>query len=105
MSRTGIAYITTDEQETTIQFSRVSDTAIICTSDSTVKTKLNKLCNSSHKHWKQVSDNEIFTVYECTPKSLISFRSKIATREFTDDQKTAMADRIRSTKRIKKYNK
>lgn len=90
--------ISVDEQETTIQFSRTENIAHICTSDSTMKTKYDKLCKNSPKHWRLVSDDGIFSKYECTPKSLISARAKVTEREFTDEQRQAMADRLREAR-------
>lgn len=84
------------EQETVIQFNRVGDTARISTSDSTMKTKFSKLCEANPKHWKLVSDDDVYCSYECTPKSLISYRSKVAERELTDEQKQTMAERMRN---------
>lgn len=84
------------EQETVIQFNRVGDTARISTSDSTMKTKFSKLCEANPKHWKLVSYDDVYCSYECTPKSLISYRSKVTDRELTDEQKQTMAERMRN---------
>lgn len=98
MPKNGTAYIMMEEQETTIQFNRVNDFARICTSDTTMKTKYDKLCKNNPKHWKQISNDGIFSTYECTPKSLISARSKVTERELTDEQRQAMADRLREAR-------
>lgn len=98
MAKNGTAYIMLEEQETTIQFRRIEDVAHICTSDSTMKTKYDKLCSNNPKHWKKISDDGIFSSYECTPKSLISARSKVTEREYTDEQRQAMADRLRESR-------
>ena len=37
-------------------------------------------------------------MYECMPKSLISARSKVTEREYTDEQRQAMADRLRDAR-------
>ncbi len=92
--------ISLDEQETIIQLSRTENIAHICTSDSTMKTKYDKLCKISPKHWKLISDDGIFSKYECTPKSLISARSKVTEREYTKEQRQAMADRLRATRNM-----
>ena len=97
MSKNGTAYALLQEQETTIQFSRLDDVAHICTSDTTMKTKYDKLCKNSPKHWKKISEDEVF-LYECMPKSLISARSKVTEREYTDEQKQSMADRLRDAR-------
>lgn len=98
MGKNGTAYVTLEEQETTIQFSRIENTAHICTSDSTMKTKYDKLCKNNPKYWKLISDDGVFSKYECTPKSLISARSKVTERELTDEQRQAMADRLREAR-------
>lgn len=84
------------EQETVIQFNRVDDIARISTSDSTMKTKFTKLCEMYPKHWKIISNDDVYCSYECTPKSLISYRSKVSERELTDEQKQVMAERMRN---------
>lgn len=98
MPKNGTTYSLLEEQETTIQFRRVDDFARICTSDTTMKTKYDKLCNNNPKHWKKISEDEVFSTYECTPKSLISARSKVTEREYTDEQRQAMADRLRDAR-------
>ena len=50
MSKNGTAYALLQEQETTIQFSRLDDVTHICTSDTTMKTKYDKLGKNSPKH-------------------------------------------------------
>lgn len=85
MGKNGTAYILMEEQETIIQFSRIDDYATICTSDTTEKTKLRKLIENNPKHWKLISDDNIFLVCTCTPKSLISYRSKKVERTLTPE--------------------
>lgn len=98
MGKNGTAYVLLDEQETTVQFNRINDYANICTSDSTVKTKLDKLCKNNPTHWTLLSDDGVFSSYRCTPKSLISFRSKVAQREYTEEQRQQLADRLREAR-------
>ena len=98
MSRIGTAYCLTEEQETTIQYSRVDDYASICTSDSTQKTKFDKLVENNPEHWTLVSKDEVFNTYRCTPKSLISARSKVVKREMTPEQKLAAAERLKNSR-------
>lgn len=98
MGKNGTAYVNLQEQETTIQFNRQEDVAHICTSDTTMKTKLDKICKNNPTYWKLISDDGVFSTYECTPKSLISFRSKVKQREFTDEQRQIMADRLRAAR-------
>jgi hypothetical protein len=98
MGKNGTAYVNLDEQETTIQFNRIEDVAHICTSDSTMKTKFNKMCKESPNHWKLIEEDEVFSFYECRPKSLISYRSKVTERNLTDEQREAMAQRLREAR-------
>lgn len=93
--------VTLQEQETTINFYRDCDICTVYTSDSTVMTKLDKLVeNSKAPHWKLKKEHRsqsgelVGKTYE-THKRLISFRADISTREFTDEQKEASADRMR----------
>jgi len=99
MYKNGTAYVTLDEQETVIQFSRCDNYANISTSDSTMKTKYDRLCRENPQHWVCISDKGVFATYRCTPKSLISARSKTTTREFTPEQKRAMAERLAASRR------
>lgn len=89
------------EQETTVSFSRDSDVCTVYTSDSTVMTRLDKLAESDNApHWKLKEEHKvrggelIGKTYE-THKRLISFRVDITTREMTDEQREAVADRMR----------
>lgn len=90
------------EQETTISFTRDSDTCLVYTSDSTIMTKLDKLAKSDKApRWKLVGeqklkggDNVVSKTYEAH-KRLISFRADITTRELNDEQIEARAERMR----------
>lgn len=104
MGKMGTAYIELDEQETIINFSRTENVAHICTSDTTMKTRYNKLCKVNPKHWRLISDSDTFSIYECTPKSLISFRSKVTERDLSDDQRQAMANRLREARKKNSQN-
>lgn len=92
------------EQETTINFMRDSDACTVYTSDSTVMTKLDKLAESDEApHWKCVKVHKaldgtvVGKTYE-THKKLISFRVDIVTREMTDEQRQAAAERLRKAR-------
>ena len=96
-----------NEQETVITFSRDSNEATIYTSDTTVMTKLDKLCSSSDE-WKLVridkakmSGNIVSKNYK-VKKSLVSFRTRKTKREMTDEQREAAAERLRKARGKKK---
>ena len=97
--KNGTAYILLEEQETIIRYSRIEDFAEICTSDTTEKTKLFRLIKTSPQHWSLVSDDGIFMVCRCTPKSLISKRSKKTERNLTEAQRDALSQRMREQAR------
>lgn len=89
------------EQETTISFTRDNDICTVYTSDSTVMTKLDKLVESGNSpHWKLKEEHRfsngglVGKTYE-THKRLISFRSNIATREISEEQKEAASERFK----------
>lgn len=89
------------EQETSISFMRDSDICTVYTSDNTVITKLDKLAESDKApYWKLKEEHRLKSVelvgktYE-THKRLISFRADITARELTEEQKKAVADRMR----------
>lgn len=94
MGKNGTAYIMLDEQETIINFSRINDVATICTSDTTEKTRLNRLVQSNPTHWKLIDDDGVFSKYQCNPKSLISYRSKPVKRNLSDEDRQILADRL-----------
>lgn len=87
------------EQETTVSFSRDSDTASVWTSDSTVMTKLDKLVESNPECWQLTRTDkvgkDIVGKEYTTKKKLISFRSKVTERTLTEEQRQASAERLR----------
>ena len=100
--------IPVSEQETVIQFNRDGKTCNIWTSDSTMITKLNKLCKSSPELYKltkscKTQDGEFAgNQYLLTNKKLVSLRSSKVTRVMTDEQKAAAAERMRKIKNVQK---
>ena len=98
------------EQETTVNFMRDSDICTVYTSDSTVMTKLDKLAESEKAPlWKLKEEHRLQNgelvgkTYE-THKRLISFRADIVTREMTEEQKEAAAERMRKWQEENKKN-
>ena len=82
------------EQETVINIMRDENIAHICTSDSTMITKLEHRCEANPDEWKKVDENPDYNFYEC-PKNFISFRSKkIVGRERTEEEKRRSAEAL-----------
>lgn len=87
-------YITLEEQETIIIISRTSPTVRISTTDQTMVTKLNNLCEKAPDQYRLIrTDGEYENFYEVADKSLISFRQK--KREVTEEQRQAAGERFR----------
>lgn len=93
--------LTLQEQETTVNFYRDSDICTVYTSDSTVMTKLDKLVENPKAPYWRLKETSILQngelvgkTYE-THKRLISFRADISSRELTDEQKEAAAERMK----------
>ena len=102
--------LSVQEQETTVSFFRDSDICTVYTSDTTIMTKLDKFVESEGApFWKlkeeyhMRSGELVGKLYE-TNKKLISFRKDIVTREMTDDQKRASAERMKIWRDRKKQN-
>lgn len=91
--------IPTQEQETTINFSRTDDICIVWTSDKTVMTKLDRLCNTSDNYEVikvgKVDGAIVDKEYQIKDKSLISFRSAKKVCNLTEEQKKTYAERFK----------
>lgn len=92
-----------DEQETVINFSRRDNEATVWTSDTTVMTKLDGLCEKSEQYVlvetgrSKLGGEVISKTYNVKDKSLISFRAKKVERQarpMTDEQRQVMIDRL-----------
>ena len=99
-----------NEQETTISFSRDGKEADVWTSDITMMTKLDKLCNDSPNEYKCIEvgrsldgllTNKRYTIKN---KKLLSFRSATTKREISDEQRKALAQRMRDLNKSKSTN-
>lgn len=86
------------EQETTINFSRTDDTCIVWTSDKTVMTKLDRLCDTSDNYEVikvgKVDGTIVDKEYQIKDKSLISFRSAKVKMNLTEEQRREKAERL-----------
>lgn len=90
-----------DEQETTISFSRDNKEVDVWTSDTTMMTKLDRLCENSPNEYKCIEvcrsldgllANKRYTIKN---KKLVSFRSGTVKREMTEEQRAKAAERLR----------
>lgn len=85
--------VSIEEQETVIVYMRDEDFAIVSTSDSTQKTRLDKLCKNSPEYYSLTDDNGRYKIYRLEDKTLISFRAK--KKEMSDEAKEAASKRFK----------
>lgn len=93
-----------NEQETTINFSRTGSGLDIWTSDTTMMTRLDHLCETAPENYKCVEtshfkldpENIASKRYVVSDKSLLSFRSKKVERELTEEQREELRERMRA---------
>lgn len=93
------------EQETIIQFNRSDEFATIYTSDTTMITKLDKLCKTVPDNYKLVKKETrkgktVSKIYRLEDKSFISLRSKKVTLNLTDEQRKERAERLNDARNI-----
>lgn len=81
------------EQECVINFMRGEDFATVSTSDSTMKTKLDKLCEESPEYYSLIDENNYYKTYRIADKSLISFRKK--KKEMSEEMRDAASARFK----------
>lgn len=86
--------VPTEEQETTISYSRNEQEALVWTSDQTQITKLDKLCEASPNYYKQKSvtlckqdKRPVCKEYILTDKAVISLRAGRNNVKMTEEQK------------------
>lgn len=90
--------ISLSEQETTINFSRDKKECEVWTSDTTVMTKLDKLCKESPNNYRidaigEIDGETVDKCYIISDKKLVSFRSGRIV--LSDAEKEARAERMR----------
>ncbi len=97
------------EQETTISYCRESNEVHIWTSDSTVMTKLDRMCMDFPETYKCTEEARAKTggeliskSYSIADKRLISFRGKKKKPNMTEEQKRAAAERLRNLRAMKR---
>lgn len=90
--------VSLEEQETTVQMSKVEDVAYVWTNENTMVTKIKKLMGRAPDQWKlvKISTNAagepVGYFFEC-PKKLVSFRTL---RAYDENDKAAIAARLAS---------
>lgn len=94
------------EQETVISFGRLDEKARVYTSDRTVMTKLDKKAEDPSSPWTLVdvgkANGEVVSKTYEADKKLISFRTKFVTRNLSEEERAAMAMRLRAFQNAKK---
>lgn len=90
-----------EEQETTINFCRVDKSVSIWTSDSTMYTKLDRLCKEAPDFYqcediaRDRDGNLLSKTYRLTDKNLLSFRTRRVNLNLSDEQRAARAESLR----------
>lgn len=91
----------TEEQETTISYCRAQNAASLWTSDTTIYTKLDKLCRDAPESYQCTEvardrDGDIISkTYRISDKHLLSFRSGRIKRDLSEEQRAALSERMR----------
>ena len=97
--------LTNIERETIINFNAAEDTAEIYTADPVYIRKLDKLCEQFPDTYKFMADLSAKQCKESKtysmPKRLVKFRSPV-TREIREEQREALAERLRKAREAKK---
>ena len=97
----GSGSVSLEEQETTINFCRTEEAAEVWTSDRTVMTRLDKLCETAPDNYrlKEVGKDRagylLCKTYVIKDKGLLSFRSARIKRELTEEQRANYAERFK----------
>ena len=101
-----------DEQETTINWLRVEDKLVICTSDNTYITKMKKIMERDPESYKcysyddNVDENgNYYTYFFEVPKSLLTWRVQRDKRMLTDEQRQKLSERAKQNLVRKRINK
>lgn len=90
-----------EEQETVIQFNRTDSHATIYTSDSTMMTKLDKMCEAAPENYKldreeTIDGAVIGKFYTLADKTRVSFRSKKMERNLSEEERRKLSERAKS---------
>lgn len=97
--------ISREEQETIINFSADDKTAWVYTCDPVYIRKMDKLCERCPESYKLIKQDEYSKTYSM-PKKLVSFRTPVAKRELTDEERAVLSERMKNTlSKLKKDDK
>lgn len=93
--------VAVEEQETVIQFNRSDSYATIYTSDSTMITKLDKMCKSAPENYsldktETVNGEVVAKFYRLADKSRVSFRARKVERVLSDEERQKLSERAKS---------
>ena len=96
------------EQETVIVFARDDDKAEIYTSDTTMMTKFDKKLSEECSQWQLLREaklgGEIISKTYLVDRKLISFRSKKIDREYTEEERKMIGEKLRQGRLQKQKN-
>ena len=92
-----------DEQETVISFQRGGDLLDVWTTDTTIMTKLDKLCKEAPENYKCIEVVKLMfnkglanKRYKCSDKGLLSLRPRRMKRELTDEQRAVLSETMKA---------
>ena len=89
------------EQETTVNFSRDMETATVWTSDKTIRTKFDRLCEKNPTDYRCIEigkskiNGEVLSKKYEMPKRLLSFRTCKRNRKITEEEREQMRERAK----------
>lgn len=92
-----------EEQETTIQISRDGSVIRLFTSDNLRITKMQKLINNPNTLWKLIrttydrDGNPTGYFFTCSDKRMLTLRPKKVGKELTEEEKVALAARLKKS--------
>jgi len=98
--------ISVSKQETTVNFGRQDDRMDIYTTDQTMITKLMKLLKKSEQNGEagymlvreEKMNGRVVAIEVSAPKHLLSLRTPKKKRELSDEERQALAERMRKAR-------
>jgi len=99
MEKAAMAHVPENEQETIIGWTRGDERAEVYASDRTTLTKLDRLAAMPGGEWRHEGDStqggEVVGRFYSCPADFISFRTKRAEPNLSDEQRQALSERAR----------